>query len=175
MRIAIVTLVLFGLNGLLLAQLDQPLIKLADGESKLDLKFGYDLTTVQRLLDAYGEEGRSIYVWNLIADTPFPVFGAIAVSMFVLIAFKNQFWRAILVSVPLIFGLTDLVENTILLSIIKGYPAIPSLLVDISSMVTQIKRTAYFASMLELILCVILIIVARLRFRKRPLGSRVKI
>jgi len=163
LRNAVIALVLLGLNGFLLGRLDQPLMELAGGEPKLDLRFGYDLTTVQGLLDAYGVEGRSIYVWNLAVDTPFPILGAITAILFALVAFSDPFWQKLLILPPLAFGVTDLIENALLFSIVQGYPSLPPTLIAVTSVVTQVKRAAYYTSALELILSILIIAVMQMR------------
>lgn len=172
LRNAVIALVLFGLNGLLLGRLDQPLMELASGEPKLDLRFGYDLTTVQKLLDAYGAEGRSLYVWNLVADTPFPIFGAIAVILFALIAFSGPFWQKLLILPPLVFGVTDLTENALLFSIVQGYPSLSPTLVAVTSVITQVKRAAFYTSAPELILSVLMVAVMQVRRQQSSSSSR---
>jgi len=160
-----VALTLFVLNGFLIARLDQPLMERAGGEPKLDLRFGYDLATVQRLMDAYGAEGRSFYIWNLIADTPFPIFGAIAVSLSALVAFRDLFWQKVLILPPLTFGATDLIENVLLLSIMLGFPSLPPALVAVTSVITQVKRAAYYTSVVVLILSLLSIALKRVQRR----------
>jgi hypothetical protein len=59
---AFLVLALFILNAIVLGRVDQPLADLTNGEPKLDLRFGYDLATVERLFSAYGEQGRGVYV-----------------------------------------------------------------------------------------------------------------
>jgi hypothetical protein len=167
----VIAVVLFGLNGLLLAGLDQRLTGLASGEPKLDLRFGYDLATVQRLMGAYGAEGRSTYVWNLVADTPFPILGAIAVSLFALLAFRGRSWLKLLILPPLLFGVTDLVENALLVTIVGGYPALWPGLIAVASRVTQVKRAAYYTSMLELIVSVLLVALLEVKHRRSSASS----
>ena len=87
---AFITLALFILNAIILARFDQPLQDLANGEPKLDLRFGYDLATVERLFDAYGDQGRELYFWDLLVDTPFPVLGGLATILCVLSRQKLQ-------------------------------------------------------------------------------------
>lgn len=163
MRNAIIALTLFVLNGLLIERLDQPLMERANGESKLDLGFGYDFATVQRLMESYGAEGKSLYIWNLVADTPFPIFGEIAVSLFALVAFRDPFWQELFILPPLIFGATDLIENALLLSIVLGYPSLPPALVVVTSIITQVKRAAYYMSALALILSMLLVTVKQVK------------
>lgn len=165
-RNAVTALAFFVLNELLIARLDQPLMERANGEPKPDLRFGYDLATVQKLMDSYGAEGRSLYTRNPIADTSFLIFGAIAVSLFALVAFPDRFWQILFILPPLVFGTTDLIENALFLSIVLRYPSLPPALVSVTSVITQVKRAAYYTSMLVLIFS--LLSIAMMQVKRQP-------
>ena len=167
LRNALIALALFATNGLVLGRLDQPLMKLASGEPKLDLRFGYDLATVEKLLNAYGVEGRSIYLLNLAVDTLFPILGAATVVLFAIVAVSDPFWQNLLVVPPLVFGVTDLIENALLLSIVLDYPSLSPTLVAVTSAITQVKRTAYYTSALELILSVLVVALMQVRHQQK--------
>jgi hypothetical protein len=160
---AFLVLALFILNAIILGRVDQPLSDLANGEPKLDLQFGYDLPTVERLFNAYGEQGRKIYVWDLLVDTPFPVLGGLATILFVLAAFPNPRWQKILIIAPITFILTDLLENVLILFLIQSHPSISPGLVAFSSFVTQVKRSAFYIIFVELVLSGILVIYAEVK------------
>ena len=160
---AFLVLALFILNAIILGRVDQPLSDLANGEPKLDLRFGYDLPTVERLFNAYGEQGREMYVWDLLVDTPFPVLGGLATILFVLAAFPNPRWQKILVIAPITFILTDLLENVLILLLIQSHPSLPSGLVAFSSFVTQVKRSAFYIIVVELVISGIVVIFAEVK------------
>lgn len=160
---AFLVLGLFILIAIILGRVDQPLSGLANGEPKLDLQFGYDLPTVERLFNAYGEQGRKIYVWDLLVDTPFPVLGGLATILFVLAVFPNPRWQKILIIAPITFILTDLLENVLILFLIQSHPSISPGLVAFSSFVTQVKRSAFYIIFVELILSGILVIYAEVK------------
>jgi hypothetical protein len=160
-RNAIIALALFGPNAYVLAQFDRPLAALAGGEPKLDLRFGYDLATVERLFEAYGPQGRALYVRDVLVDTPFPILGALAVSLFALLAFRQTRWRGLLLAPPLIFAVTDLIENVLLFALVQAYPALPPGLVAATSLITQVKRTAFYVSAVELLVSAVVWVVAR--------------
>ena len=160
---AFLVLALFILNAIILGRVDQPLSDLANGEPKLDLRFGYDLPTVERLFNAYGEQGREMYVWDLLVDTPFPVLGGLATILFVLPAFPNPRWQKRLVIAPITFILTDLLENVLILFFIQSHPSLPSGLVAFSSFVTQVKRSAFYIIVVELVISGIVVIFAEVK------------
>ncbi len=150
---ALLALAGFGLNALVLAFLDKPLMDLADGRPKPDLRFGYDLAYIQTLFEAYGEQGRMIYVWNLAADMFLPLFGAAAGVLWALLVVRNTAWQKALAIPPLVFGVTDLIENALLFVIVGVYPSLPPALIAFTSVITQVKRSAYYVSALEVIAC----------------------
>jgi len=163
LRNAVIVLVLFILNAVLLGRLDQPLANLANGEPKLDLRFGYDFATVERLFGAYGEEGRSLYGWNLLLDTPFPILLAGATVLWVFLAFSQNAWRRWLALPPLVFMVTDLVENVMLYILVKNYPPISETFVAAASAVTQLKRSAFYLSMALLLISGVVLGIRKLR------------
>jgi len=170
-RNALIVLVLFLLNTILLDALDRPLLALASGEPKLDLRFGYDLATVEMLFGAYGEQGRAIYGWNLLVDTPFPVLGGLATVLFIMLAVRRRRWQASLVVPPLLFIITDLVENVLLFSMVQSYPSLSPGLVELASFITQVKRAAFYISAVELILSVLVVAAVRVREVLSPASS----
>lgn len=166
---AFITLALFILNAIILGRVDQPLQDLANGEPKLDLRFGYDLATVERLFNAYGEQGRELYAWDLLVDTPFPVLGGLATILFVLVAFHNPLWQKILVIAPITFIVTDLLENILFMFLLQSHPSLSLELVAFSSFITQVKRTAFYIIFAELVISGIIVIFVE---TKRMISSR---
>jgi hypothetical protein len=163
---ALISLAAFGLNALVLQFLDSPLMALANGEPKPDLRFGYDLATMRMLFDAYGDQGRVIYIWNLVADMFLPIFGAIAGVLWVLLVVRSAAWQKALILPPLIFGVTDLIENGLLFALVSGYPDLPAGLVAFTSIVTQVKRSAYYLTAATVIVCVVVLVVTKVRQRQ---------
>ncbi|NIV38480.1 MAG: hypothetical protein GWN58_56410, partial [Anaerolineae bacterium] len=106
--------------------------------------FGYDLATVQMLFRSYGEAGRSLYLCNLLVDTPFPIFGATATILFVFLAFDRQSARTSLVIPPIVFAITDLIENILIVFMLQRYPYLSPSFVSSVSLVTQVKRAAFY-------------------------------
>lgn len=144
---------LLALNVILLDALDRPLERLAGGEPKLDLRFGYDLAVAERLFRAYGEQGRTIYAWNLLVDTTFPILLALTITLLVFVAFKDRRLRAVLSLAPAVFMVTDLLENLVLFSFLQSYPSLSPALVQAASLLTQVKRSAFYLSLGVVALC----------------------
>jgi len=164
-RNAFIALALLLMSMTLLSLADRPLAALAGGEPKLDLRFGYSLDTIRTLFAAYGEHGRQLYAWNLVIDTPFLILVAVTTVLFVALAFEHQPWNLLLSVAPLVFMLTDLIENAFFFRILATYPDINPGLAALSSILTQVKRTAWYISAVTLIAS--LLIVAVRAGRKR--------
>lgn len=168
LRSAVVVLAMFLINAVLLGRLDRPLEVLSGGEPKLDLRFGYDFATVERLFGAYGEEGRALYGWNLLLDTPFPILLAAATLLWVFLAFPGRGRRLWLAAAPLVFMVTDLAENMMLYALVQSYPALSEPFAAAASLVTQIKRSAFYLSVALLVISGVALAVRGLR--KAPPG-----
>lgn len=152
LRNAVIFLALFIINAVVLGQLDKPLEALANGAPKPDLRFGYSPAELDQIFAAYGEDGRRFYAVNLLADTPFPIFGGIAGALFVLVAFRDRTWRKILASIPLVFLVTDLIENVLLFGLSQAYPPLSESIAVIASLITQIKRAAFYMTVLLMVI-----------------------
>jgi hypothetical protein len=169
-KIAIVFLGLFSLNTILLDALDKPLLELASGEPKLDLRFGYSLQTAHMLFEAYGESGRVLYLWNLLVDTPFPILGSMAVILFIFLGFGRQSFRVGLSIPPALFASTDVMENILIAFMLWQYPDISQTFVAFVSAITQVKRTAFYFTAGILIVGLVAAIVGVVK-RKRADGQ----
>jgi hypothetical protein len=169
-RNALIVLGLFILNAILLGALDQPLLDLASGEPKLDLRFGYDLDTVEMLFGSYGEMGRSIYIWNLLVDTPFPLLGGMATILFIHLSIEHERSRRVLILAPIVFMVTDIAENILILSMLGAYPSLSLSLVTVTSLITQVKRAAFYISAGILLFSLIIAAISLIR-RKTPRGA----
>ncbi len=152
LRNAVIFLALFVINAVLLGRLDEPLEDLANGAPKPDLRFGYSPAELDQLFASYGAEGRRLYGLNLLADTPFPIFGGIAGALFVLVAFRDQPWRKVLAAIPITFLITDLIENALLFGLAQAYPPLFEPIAAVASLITQIKRTAFYLTVLLMII-----------------------
>jgi hypothetical protein len=165
-RNAFIFLVLFVLNAVLLGQLDRPLEDLANGAPKPDLRFGYSTAELDQIFSAYGEEGRRLYGWNLLADTPFPIFGGLAGVLFVLAAFSDSPWRRLLAAVPLTFLVTDLIENALLFGLAQAYPPLSEPVAAVASLITQIKRTAFYGTVALMVISALWLMIKNLSHRR---------
>jgi membrane protein implicated in regulation of membrane protease activity len=118
----------------------------------LDYHRTYDVATVNELFDAYGARGRAMYAWDLIVDTFYPLAVAGAAMLFALIVVRKPIFQKIVIALPLIFLVTDLIENAFLLLFIASYPSLSPVLVYISSFFTGIKLFTIYPTWVEMVL-----------------------
>ena len=172
LQFAFVALVALQLTVAILQRVDQPLRALAPDESKLDFQSQYDSSTIQRIFDAYGQQGRTIYAWDLVVDTFYPVLLSLAAILFILLVVDNSKWQKLLILFPLIFAITDVVENAFFLSFLQMYPEFSPILVSMANFFTRIKLFAISIIYLELYLFVILTILIFLLNKLRGVQAK---
>lgn len=106
----------------------------------LDVKSGYSYEEAIVLLDAYGTEGRTIYLWiSLVLDTLFPM---IYVTFFAGMIYRfriseGTWWFAY---IPVFGGIWDILENVQISLMLIGYPDISAIQVAWASTFTQYKH-----------------------------------
>jgi hypothetical protein len=135
--------VLFAGILLLMEVVDAGLADIAPGFAKPDLIFGYDAELIRDTYAAWGSEGRSIYFVSTLIDTVMPVLAAAATIL--VVARLTRRWLPVLSIAPLVFMVTDVVENLAFLIMVGSYPDIPGWLVGATSPVTQVKLVAFWA------------------------------
>ena len=167
---AIIVFVALRIIVAILQKFDQPLDALMPGEGKLDFHERYDISTVERIYDAYGEQGRSIYAWDLLVDTFYPVLLSLSAILFVLLVARHPVLQKALVLPPLIFATDDVTENAFFLFFIWTYSSLSSTVVSVANIFTRIKLFTFDITFVELYLFILLAIVIfvtnKLRDRK---------
>jgi len=156
---AIIVLVALQIVVQILHKFDQPILALTPGVGKLDLTFNYDVSTVTRLFDAYGEQGRTLYTRDLLVDTLYPVFQSLSAILFILLVVRNPFWQKLLILFPVIFVPLDLIENFFFLSFLWSYPYLSAGLVQVANVITMIKLIAVDITTVEYFLFLLLAII----------------
>jgi len=102
------------------------LLALTPGTGLLDNTFGYTSQQVYLTLEAYGGEGRNLYVAFLLIDLLYAALSAAALSLALayiarrLLMPANPWQRVALL--PIAAGLGDLLENGCLLALTLAYP-----------------------------------------------------
>ncbi len=134
------------------------LMKFTGGMKILDmLPAGYNAQYVNSLLNALGEQGRRVYLYNQIpADMIYPfLFG---ISYCLLLAYiinklgklnSNYFYLCLL---PLLGGLFDYFENIGVITILNNYPHNGDLLSQVTNIFSILKSLFSSASFITLII-----------------------
>lgn len=133
-------------------RLTDSLYERAHGVSKLDYHRTYDVTQVDQLFSVYGEQGRAMYAWDLLVDMLYPLAVAGAAMLFALTVVRKPVLQKLLIVLPLIFLVTDLVENAFLLLFLGTYPSLSPILVSIASLFTRIKLFTIYPTFYEMFL-----------------------
>jgi len=141
-----------------------PEIMQFSGEMKiLDMMpMGYNAQYVNSLFNALGASGRNAYLYHqLPLDLIYPALFGIS-SCLVLAYFLNKLgkidsWLFYLCLLPLFSGLFDYAENIGIISMLRNYPNISSLQIQITSVFTVLKSlltTIYFIILIITLLAV---------------------
>lgn len=169
----IVATLFFGVIVPINSKLTASLYEFAHGVSKLDYHRTYDVALVMQLYDAYGEQGRAMYAWDLLVDTFYPLAVAGAVMLFAVIVIRKPILQKLSVAAPLIFLVTDIIENTFLLLFLATYPSLSPTLVDLSSLMTRIKLFTIYPTFAEAVIFMpIAVIVTAVKFVKSKISSK---
>ena len=141
------------------------------GAVMLDIlpRYGYQETL--KIMEAYGEDGRLVYLWaSPTLDTVFPF---IYVTFFAGILYRfrpaESLWGV--AGIPVIAGFVDLAENIQIVMMLAEYPALTKAQVSSASITTEIKHAL---GMIYQGLTVLFLLIALFRFfgRKFAIGQR---
>jgi len=93
------------------------------GEWQVDVRAGYDATTLYRLLDAYGEAGRRGYRRMLMLDLSFPlVYGAAFYLVAISLGAPDRHSAVLAQGLLLLGAACDYLEDVLLLRILRRFP-----------------------------------------------------
>lgn len=129
------------------------------GYGTFDMKT-YDVNMVENVLSIMDPEGYQISYRYYIGDALFIVFFGLLQCMISRIVYhslksRTQFLNIIFIlsiSIPILRGITDIIENTMLVYTLMSYPKINMLMIEVASIATQIKlRCIKFWGLLMLV------------------------
>jgi len=146
--LALLFLVIAPINSRMTDSLDE----LSNGVSKLDFHKSYNVSLVRNLYESYGEQGRALYAWDLLVDTFYPLAVAGAAMLFALTIVRKPILQKLLIVIPMIFLVTDVIENAFLLLFLGTYPSLSPTLVGISSFFTRVKLFTIYPTFYEMFL-----------------------
>ena len=119
----------------------------------LDLQFAYTPTEAYELIDTYSDETRKNYVLGeMTKDLAYPVVYTLFMSLLILLLYPNQ-WK--LAWFPYSIFISDLLENTGIITLLLNYPDRLPTIAWMTSVITTVKWV--------LVLVAIIIIINGLR------------
>ncbi|WP_172279043.1 hypothetical protein [Chryseobacterium sp. LAM-KRS1] len=130
----------------------------------LDTMFsGYSTEYAEYLMQKLGHEGRHSYLsLELYADVPFIFFYVTVFTLLtVRLLIKNRLWNSwfrFIAFLPLLAGIFDWLENSMIISVLIQYPDINGKLISISSFATYMKGCFLILMFLSLLLNLMMIL-----------------
>jgi hypothetical protein len=108
----------------------------------LDMQLHYDQELIHNTYKTLGTQGLQAYQRYLVLDYFFVIFLYIIMFSISLKISSNQFIRNVLIGLATAKAVFDIIENTLLILLIKKYPAVDSLISTICSWSTTLKFVA---------------------------------
>ncbi len=108
----------------------------------IDLLIGYNPVRIERMIAAYGAEGRAIYArGELTTDLIYPIIYSLLFCVILSLLFRNRpnalFRRVNLL--PLVILLLDLLENACIVYLLGHYPSTSITVASLCSLITNVK------------------------------------
>ena len=129
--------------------------RLADGDLQVDVRLAYSPNTLYRLLEKYGKEGRQSFLRMLRIDMVFPAVYSTALYLLadLLAALHGTQWKTW--NIAQIFAISaavfDYIENALLWSIVRRFPARHVPLARAASICTSLKMLSFFVAIFSLV------------------------
>ena len=103
----------------------------------LDSTFGYDSTVAYEVISAYGEDGRTLYIWfSLTLDVLLPI-AYVCLGLGLLRLLRPN--TVLLLVFPILTGCLDLLENAQIIVLMLQYPDLSDSQIALASLTTQWK------------------------------------
>lgn len=150
--LAVFFLWLFNLSSV---EFSNPSLLSLTGFGLLDLLPFYSGQEVLNVFDMYGEEGRERYFIFQLLDF---VFVSTYVLALLLVVYRlargvsDSRWSVFFILLPLLIGLFDLIENSLLMAQLKMYPTSMVLVGDIAGVATCAKHVLTMLIVLVIVL-----------------------
>ena len=157
------TLIVTFLVSISLLFLVFPIIPI-NGES-LDVQSWYTYDEAMTLLEGYGSDGRTIYLWSsLLMDTLFPVmYVTFLAGLIHRFRLSDRMWWVALI--PLVAGILDLTENVQISLMLISYPDVGELQTATAAIFTAAKHWMFYIS--GIIALALLAVSSARAFRRR--------
>lgn len=102
----------------------------------LDLQFSYSLEEAYKMISAYSEQERAVYILvELTVDIIYPIIYSLCLSF----ALFLLFGKMTLAKLPLFLALIELIENACIVTLLVNYPHEHPGLVGFASVFTSLK------------------------------------
>jgi hypothetical protein len=159
LRVLIILGVVFVIFSVIFVYVDVPfgmqrLEKISGGVRLLDVQRNYSPEMAYNFLEAYGEQGRQVYVRILTADLFYPLLYSIFLSVAMTWLFRRAFKpdnRAQLFNLlPFVVALFDYAENAGLYIMLRNYPTQMVDIATITSYISTIKQVLGNVSVMAL-------------------------
>ncbi|HWQ63606.1 MAG TPA: hypothetical protein VN429_04250 [Methanospirillum sp.] len=139
-----------------------------------DLSFGYTPLSVYSLIDTYGQTGRDFWLSSILPlDSVFSMcyllFFAITLSSLLRYLYPYREELQGLVIIPVIGGISDIIENLCFVAVLLLYPVQYPQIVIFASVFTKLKFVSNISTML---LIIITLILAALETGKKLIARR---
>lgn len=128
------------------------LMQLTHGQPILDLKASFSSIETYQRLDAFGAAGRQMYLVTMLTiDTVFPL--SVFAFLFLLAKYTYQQFefpkhlKRVLAGIPIIYVLSDFLENAIIAILLTQYPAHWDFLAANIGYITTLKRMMQMAGL----------------------------
>ena len=115
--------------------------KYNNGFGTLDMK-KYNVLSVQNVLSTMGQEGIAVYKLYYLMDYIFILFLGLFQIMLIHDVYsfnENRMVKAFIIGIPILRGLCDMIENTILLRTLFTFPKVNEIAIAIAAFFTQMK------------------------------------
>lgn len=124
------------------------LTQYSNGAGMLDAEFHYTAEKAYQMLNAYGAQGREVYLWGIApVDIAIPIIYSLFFAVLISFIFQRTFSPTnpiqYLSLLPFVMAIADYVENTGIVSMLLAYPVRLEVVATIAGYFTSIKQIIF--------------------------------
>lgn len=142
------------------------LLKMTNGATILDFKFGYSTADAHNMITALGKQGRAFYLTKIIPiDFPFPLAYMLFYAGWIALLVKHvapSGAAKLLLTLPLLAMLSDWIENVGIIFILKQYPDIADKAAALASASGILKSLFTQGSIIAIIVLLVILIINKI-------------
>lgn len=136
-----------------------------------DMRFGYTFTDIQMDFNAIGIDGLRVWAVAHSPDFLFPLAYSLSMMFGIMLELRklelNSKPLRMTILFPLVGGVADYIENTLILSQIIVFPNLSEIVIEIANVVTLLKWAFLILGFVMIFILLILIIIRRFTSRNR--------